>query len=207
MWARDNCHRSSCARELRPQRDPDVPSPEPDLTVPAAGARDGQGSEWSEGQGSAPSRAVIVAQETLELPLRGVRGTQCIASEEIAYSCRFGENVVSICSTPTTITYRYGPLNRPEIQIASNGVDGRAFQQVGGPKGVRLSKLRFSNAGYDYVVTGLEKDVRISWLAVYRGAGRPLGERECPQGGELQSLNIPGRPSIADEADPFFRGW
>lgn len=79
--------------------------------------------------------------------------THCAAGEKVIYSCAFGHKVASICLAPKTVTYRYGPLGRPELEIASNGADGRVFQDViMGAGGSSEDSVRFVNNGYNYLI-------------------------------------------------------
>lgn len=79
--------------------------------------------------------------------------THCAAGERVVYNCAFGHKVASICLAPKTVSYRYGPLGKPELAIVSNGADGHAFQdQIMGSGGSSETAVRFVNNGYSYVI-------------------------------------------------------
>ena len=125
-----------------------------------------------------------------------VAGTQCKAGERVAYSCAFGRKVVSVCiSAGRQVTYRYGPLGKPEMTVASTGQDGKARRnEVMLAGGGNQQHLRFSSGGYEYLVysgiTGPSFDppnVRASGLVVLRGNDE-VSSKECARNGELQRL-------------------
>ena len=79
--------------------------------------------------------------------------THCAAGERVVYNCAFGHKVGSICLAPSSVSYRYGPLGKPELEITSNGKDGHAFQDnIMGSGGSSETAVRFVNNGYSYVI-------------------------------------------------------
>lgn len=83
----------------------------------------------------------------------GAAATHCTAGEKAVYNCAVGRKVASICLAASTVSYRYGPLGAPELQITSNGKDGRVFQnRIMGSGGSSETAVRFVNGGYNYVV-------------------------------------------------------
>jgi hypothetical protein len=83
----------------------------------------------------------------------GAASTHCAAGERVVYNCAFGRKVASICLAASTVSYRYGPLGAPELQIASTGADGRAFQNRRmASGGTTETSVRFVNKGYSYVI-------------------------------------------------------
>lgn len=138
-----------------------------------------------------------------------VAGTQCKAGERVAYSCALGRKVVSVCITAgRRVTYRYGPLGKPEMTVASTGQDGKAFRnEVMLSGGGNQQHLRFNNGGYEYVVysgiTGPGFDppnVRSSGLVVLRGNDE-VSSKECPRNGELQRISYADTQFIAEATD------
>lgn len=136
-----------------------------------------------------------------------VAGTQCKAGERVAYSCALGRKVVSVCvSAGRQATYRYGPLGKPEMTVASSGQDGKARRnEVMLSGGGNQQHLRFSNGGYEYVVysgiTGPGFDppnVRSSGLVVLRGNDE-VSSKECPRNGELQRISYADTQFIAED--------
>jgi hypothetical protein len=84
-------------------------------------------------------------------PRRAV--SHCTAGETALYSCRFGRKHGSVCVAPGRVAYRFGPLGKPEIEIASapDWSNVRIGGVVGGGGGYQ-KHLRFTADGYDYVV-------------------------------------------------------
>ncbi|WP_421933296.1 hypothetical protein [Phenylobacterium sp.] len=84
------------------------------------------------------------------------QAADCRKGEQLIFSCAFKGKVASVCATPGQATYRYGRPGSPEIEIASGG--GHAFQSVviGGGGGSQTS-LRFTNKGFNYIVSSGEQ--------------------------------------------------
>jgi hypothetical protein len=125
-----------------------------------------------------------------------VSGSQCLTGERIAYTCAMGRKTLSVCLRPgRQVAYRYGPPGTPEMQIVSNGHDGRAFRnEVMTAGGGNQQHLRFISNGYEYVVysgvTGPGFDpanARSSGFAVLHGQDE-VSSRECSRNGELQRI-------------------
>lgn len=141
-----------------------------------------------------------------------VAGTQCMAGERVAYSCTLGRKVVSVCiSAGRQVTYRYGPLGKPEMTVVSTGQDGKAHRnEVMLASGGNQQHLRFSNGGYEYLIysgiTGPSFDppnVRSSGLVVMRGANE-VSSKECSRNGELQRLPYADVQFIAEDVDQTY---
>ena len=45
--------------------------------------------------------------------------THCAKAERVVYSCAFGRKLVSLCLGKQSLHYRFGPLGRPELDLAS----------------------------------------------------------------------------------------
>ncbi|MBX7249137.1 MAG: hypothetical protein K1X35_08875 [Caulobacteraceae bacterium] len=123
-------------------------------------------------------------------------GTQCRTGERVAWTCEMGRKVLSVClQANRQAAYRYGPLGKPELQIVSNGRDGRAHRnEVMTSGGGNQQHLRFTNGGYEYIVysgiTGPHFDpanLRSSGLVILRGEEQ-VASRECPRNGVLQRI-------------------
>ncbi len=141
-----------------------------------------------------------------------VVGTQCKAGERVAYSCAFGRKVVSVCiNAGRQVTYRYGPLGKPEMTVASTGQDGKAQRnEIMLAGGGNQQHLRFSSGGYEYLVysgiTGPSFDppnVRASGLVVLRGNDE-VSSKECARNGELQRLPYADVQFIAEDVDQTY---
>lgn len=79
--------------------------------------------------------------------------THCRADEQVVYNCPIRGKIVSVCASPGSVIYRFGPPRSPEIEIASNGRDGLLHWSSGvGGGGGQFNNLRFSRGRYEYVV-------------------------------------------------------
>jgi hypothetical protein len=139
-------------------------------------------------------------------------GTQCKAGERVVYSCAMGRKVVSVCVTAgRMVTYRYGPLGKPEMTVASTGQDGKAHRnEVMLSGGGNQQHLRFTNGGYEYVVysgiTGPGFDpanVRSSGLAVLKGEDE-VSSKQCSRNGVLQRISYDDTQFIAEDPDETY---
>ena len=79
--------------------------------------------------------------------------SQCRAGERVLYTCTFGKSVGSVCSGGGKLHYRYGPLSKPAIDIASasDWSNVRRGGVVGGGSGWQ-QHLRFTRDGHHYLV-------------------------------------------------------
>jgi hypothetical protein len=136
--------------------------------------------------------------------------SHCARGEQVLFSCRLGRKLVSVCSTGDTYTYRYGEPAKPEIEIRSNGDDGKAYQNnvVGGGHGSE-NTIRFVRNDYSYIVSSGEAGVltdvpgkRWSVLNVEKGH-EVVARHECqnvsPQDKMLSEL--------PDDPDEHFNQW
>lgn len=101
--------------------------------------------------------AILMATATTPVSARAQQSsavpTHCRADEQVVYSCSIRGKVVSVCARPGSVSYRFGPPRAPEIEIASNGRDGRLHWSSGvGGGGGQFNNLRFSRGRYEYVV-------------------------------------------------------
>jgi hypothetical protein len=144
----------------------------------------------------------------------------CQAGEQPLYTCTFGpgrggaRETVSVCASGERVAYRFGSGGRTQLEIASDGRDGRVHKSfiVGGGGGEQTS-LRFSNSGYDYIVFAASygeyttrPGARSSGLIVERGE-RVLRRSLCPVNGAGQELASSGIPSGVPEDDESRVGW
>ena len=121
--------------------------------------------------GASPAAPAAAPNETIDTAVAQIRaierpapsaeaeraGTHCLESESVVFSCGIGTKTASVCVGRQTVDYRYGTLGAPEITIASTGADGAAHvSTLSGAGGGSQSAVRFSNAGYDYVVHAME---------------------------------------------------
>ncbi|RYY28259.1 MAG: hypothetical protein EOP62_03405 [Sphingomonadales bacterium] len=136
-------------------------------------------------------------------------GTQCKAGETVVYSCRFGKSVGSACMSAKSISYRFGPVGRPAIDIKSDADWSNIH--IGGARGGALyqDSLRFTANGYDYVIfdqeAGQYSDVpgkRFSGILVAHG-NSDVTQLECKGRAvrmEAWSVTVPERASaITDD--------
>jgi hypothetical protein len=141
----------------------------------------------------------------------------CKPPETAVFSCELGKERVAVCAGEGLLTYRYGAIGKsvPEMQISSNGSDGRVHSDVitGGGGGQQTS-LRFSNGNTHYIVFsgyagGLTEAPGRRWsgLDVLDGM-TSVRNRQCAAGRlvPLASSNIPAFVP-ADEENGLFSGW
>lgn len=103
--------------------------------------------------------------------------TQCVQGETHLYSCPMDQDrTVSVCAGNRQVSYRYGPLGDPEIDLRVAA--GRPGLWAGGQS---QPHLRFRTGAYDYVVysgrdaTGVER----SGVTVLRD-GEAVRRLRCP---------------------------
>lgn len=144
--------------------------------------------------------------------------TYCKSAEAPIFSCDIGKKRVSVCAGDRQLTYRYGTAGKavPEMQISSNGKDGRVHSDsvVGGGGGQQTS-LRFSNGNTHYIVfSGYAGSLTDSpgrqWsgLDVLNGT-TSVRNRQCGGSGKivpLASSSIPAFVPVDEENGPF-SGW
>jgi len=142
--------------------------------------------------------------------------TFCKPAETPVFSCDLGRKRVSVCASNRLLTYRYGmPGKAPEMQISSDGKDGRVHSDVvvGGGGGQQTS-LRFSNGNTHYVIfSGYAGSLTDSpgkqWsgLDVLKGTAS-TSNRQCGAR-KLIPLASAAIPSFvpADEENGPFSGW
>jgi hypothetical protein len=141
----------------------------------------------------------------------------CKAPESPIFSCDLGKKRVSVCAGDRLVTYRYGTVGQtvPEMQISSNGKDGRVHSDsiVGGGGGQQTS-LRFSNGDTHYIVFSgyagsLTERPGKTWsgLDVLNGT-TSVRNRQCSAGklSQLSSSSIPAFVPMDEENGPF-SGW
>lgn len=144
--------------------------------------------------------------------------TYCKPPESPIFSCDLGKKRVSVCASDGLLTYRYGTMGKaaPEMQISSNGKDGRVHSDsvVGGGGGQQTS-LRFSNGNTHYIVFsgyagGLTDSPGKRWsgLDVLNGS-TSVRNRQCAGTGKLVPLASSSIPAFvpADEENGPFSGW
>lgn len=133
----------------------------------------------------------------------------CRKGEQLIFSCTLKGKVASVCATPGQATYRYGRPGSPEMEIASG--EGRAFQSVviGGGGGSQTS-LRFSNKGFNYIVSSgeqgsLHDSPGKTWsvLTILQG-DRIIASRTCKLTSPWDRIRDSGLP---DDPDERFVAW
>lgn len=139
--------------------------------------------------------------------------TNCVGGEEIIYTCPFGKKVASVCATKNRVTYRYGPRGAPEIAVTSTGSDGIAHSGAArGGGGGGEDNLRFSRAGYEYIVysatAGNLTDVpgKVWSGVVVMKDGKEISRLKCPVSSPRQEFGmIPF--AVDEETDDRYEGW
>jgi hypothetical protein len=132
----------------------------------------------------------------------------------VLYSCNLSGKVVSICADPATVSYRFGALGNPELQIRSSPADKAHVGSISGGGGGYQDSLRFTHDGYDYIVYsasgGALTDVAgKEWSGVaVKSAGRDVAKLRCTEHGpqqELDTESLAQRADVADDDDDL--GW
>jgi hypothetical protein len=162
--------------------------------------------------GAALGASLVAPAASLAAP----PATHCRPDEAVVYTCTFGPKTASVCATPAGLSYRYGRLGSPELEVTGDGAGGpaRSAVIVGGGGG-RQDSLRFASAGRNYVVYSAtygtltaDPGRRESGVVVFRGyeVAHMLG---CPLRGQQQKIALPPATSgaVQDEADPEFQAW
>lgn len=148
--------------------------------------------------------------------------TQCKVGETALYSCRFGRKHGSVCAAPGRVAYRFGPLGKPELEIASapDWSNVRIGGVVGGGGGYQ-KHLRFTADGHDYVVydgvAGQYTEIpgkRWNGIVVQQGESElanlacrhatVLPERGVDESGDWAPEAV--KETLADD-DPRFDAW
>lgn len=114
--------------------------------------------------------------------------TQCVQGETHLYSCPMANGrIVSVCVGNRRVSYRYGPVGEPEIDITvPQGQAGVWQTQVRGQGGGHQTHIRFVRGGYDYIVlSGADGSLAdnpgrtYSGVVVMRGS-RVVNDLDCP---------------------------
>jgi hypothetical protein len=79
---------------------------------------------------------------------------QCASGERAIYTCDLKGKVLSVCVGANRAVYRFGASHNPEIEIESNGLDGKISKDVivGGGTGGQEQQIIFQSGPYSYVV-------------------------------------------------------
>ncbi|QNA85625.1 hypothetical protein G4G27_17765 [Sphingomonas sp. So64.6b] len=117
---------------------------------------------------------------------RADRASQCGATETIVYSCRFRRAVGSVCASKNAIHYRYGPPNRPAIDLVTDRKwsNIRLGTITGGGGG--QESIRFTAGRYHYIVFkgvgGQYTDVPgKTWSGIHVSRdGKQVSTQQCP---------------------------
>ena len=138
------------------------------------------------------------------------RSTLCKSSEKVLFACRAGVKVVSVCFGKGAYAYRYGVPGKLDIEILSNGADGKAYQSnvIGGEGGTGRN-IRFVQSGYSYIVSSGEagnlSDVpgkQWSILTVYKDHTE-LTHHDCKNVNPQPAMDS----DLPDDPDASFVAW
>jgi hypothetical protein len=130
-------------------------------------------------------------------PGQAATSTQCATNERIIFSCATGNKVVSVCASGDlahgSLSYRFGPLERPEISYPSPG-ESRDVVKAGhwvfaGGGGAWLA---FHRSPYRYLV----------YSAIGRGWHEKAGLAVEKDGHLLRNLRCRG--TLLSELGPDF---
>ena len=115
------------------------------------------------------------------------RESLCSKDEQIAFSCRVGNKLASLCAsadlskTTGYVQYRYGRKDKVELVFPESKAHPRAYFRwgVNGYSGGGTDYFRFSNKGYDYVVySGIGKGWAKDGIVVEKN-GKRLSSQVC----------------------------
>ena len=169
----------------------------------------------------AASACLVVAEPLAEqagaaraAPARSMAASLCKPAEKILYSCPYRARAVSVCLGDGQVRYRFGRPGRTELEIASDGKDGKArFGLLRGQVNGEQVSVRFVNGRHHYVVySAVLGDATIrpgeqrSGLVVEKD-GATISEQSCPLKGAMQSgsgLHALRDMLPADEADAWY---
>lgn len=137
--------------------------------------------------------------------------SHCAVGQRAVYSCRFGAKIGSLCLGNRSLHYRFGPLGRPEIDLASapdwsNVHTHRLYSHALAQNHVRMTRgsinyiVHFGEAGNLSDVPGKS----MSGLVVVDGRGNALADRTCKSGAWINAdafLDIPRNAPPGWEGD------
>jgi hypothetical protein len=167
-----------------------------------------------------PARTLIlIAALTLPGATAGAPGAKrakvaqvpaCRTGEKTVFLCRSAGKIAAICSDSGRLSYRYGPRGRPEIEISSDGRDGKAFKSGGvGGGGGSFTNLRFLAGAFSYIATSGEagqltdiQGKRWSRVTVLKGQ-ETVASHECSNVNSQTSMMDADLPMDAEE----FTAW
>lgn len=140
--------------------------------------------------------------------------SQCRAAEIVVYTCGFGKSVGSICANGGKLHYRYGPLGKPAIDIASDGKwsNVRRGFIVGGGGGSQRH-LRFIRGDHSYVVFwgvgGQYTQVPgATWSGIHVSEGKTdLATLRCKRAASPSNDWEDLAHDAPEEDDPQFEMW
>jgi len=141
--------------------------------------------------------------------------SQCATAERILYSCEFPRGVGSLCAGGDGVHYRYGPLGKPRIDLASlrnwsNVRSGYVRGQGNGyQRHVRVSRGHTSYVIYEGANGDLSDSpgIRYSGIAVLDGENT-VATLSCP-GRSVLALDDPllSRRVAEEATDGPFDAW
>lgn len=168
---------------------------------------------------AAPAETTRTTAGRSEAPVvRASDQTLCGEFDEVVYSCRINDRILSVCTSPAgDISYTYGrSLREAELGMGADADDGtvhRGGVVGGGGGGGQQTHIRFSNGDTHYLVysgyTGrlAEKPGRWSGVAIVR-AGRVVANLQCPYDGPHTEIAVTAIPDfVPQEPDDSYDAW
>jgi hypothetical protein len=120
--------------------------------------------------------------------------SHCNAQEQVIYSCQFGRKTASLCLGTQSLHYRFGPIGKPEIDLANTPDWGNVRTNQLYSNAFAQNHVRISKGAINYLVhfgeTGSLSDVpgkRISGVVVLDGPDKVLAELSCKRGARINS--------------------
>jgi len=123
---------------------------------------------------------------TLLLILATPSHATCASDAEPILSCMAGQKQLQLCFNTNTenLTYRYGPIGAPELELVRDAGDVR-FRPWNGTGSSIWEYVEIDNQGYTYeVLVGYERNDRTPFASVTVKKGETeLALFECSDGG------------------------
>lgn len=94
----------------------------------------------------------------------------CTSSERVAFTCRAGAKIISLCASGDVLRYRFGKPGKTELTYPTGATPARSAFRFSSAaySGGGEARVRFSNGAYDYLL----------YTAMIAGSWNPDGTRD-----------------------------
>ncbi|MCE3607699.1 hypothetical protein LXA47_29470 [Massilia sp. P8910] len=143
------------------------------------------------------------------------RESLCSKEEKVAFSCRVGNKIASLCAsadlsdTSGYVQYRYGTKNKVELLYPASTSHPRAYFRYGsnGYTGGSTAYYRFSNNDYDYIVYSGRGWKWLNEGVVVEKDGQRLASLKCKHEAIVPDhwggMSSAGIPTVEGEGNQF----